>query len=131
MLAADIERAVRKVILRNLPLLCDEIAVELGLETRREGGRTAESTGALEGLPSAGELFRLAAAEGRVGLSQKLHLPREALARLVAVLGFDPSRRARRWKDADRIREYLVDEIMIRCQRNRSFLRESPAASQD
>ncbi|WP_295452926.1 hypothetical protein [uncultured Thiodictyon sp.] len=73
-------------------------------------------------LPSAEALFRAAAQGGEVALARELALPREQLIGIIGAMGLDPSRRVRRWKDEQRIRDYLIETIVARVQRNRSFL---------
>lgn len=109
-------------MLRNLPRLCEEIAKELDLCGGPPAKHPAQVPGPDPALPSAEELFRIAADGGRDALGRRLDLPAETLVAIVAALGVDPARRVRRWKDASRIREFLLDEIMVRAERNRSFL---------
>lgn len=121
-------RAIRRVLLRHLPMLADEVAVELGLRgaaTARR--RPAEPTPT---LPDPAELFAVARNDGPVGLDRCLPDDLGTLVKLVGVLGVDPARRVRRWKDAERIRVWLRDAIMERAGRNRRFLEPAVPAGE-
>lgn len=69
-------------------------------------------------------LFAAAQAQGREGVLEVLPVGVEDLRAVTAALGIDPLRRARRWKDPNRIRDFIADEITKRATRFRSFFSE-------
>lgn len=79
-------------------------------------------------LPAATALFDAARAGGADAVCKLLDLPVEALRRLIGELGYDPSRRARKWTDRDRLIAFITDETVKRVRRNRAFL-SMPAAA--
>jgi hypothetical protein len=72
-------------------------------------------------------LFDAARAGGAESVRRLIDLPLEALRRLVGELGYDPARRTRKWKNRDRLIEFIADETVKRVRRNQAFLGE-PAA---
>lgn len=107
---------------RHLPSICDDIAKALGKRVVGDAARSGSSEVRAAELPSAEALFRAAAQGGQTALARELVLPREQLIGIIGVMGLDPSRRVRRWKDEQRIRDYLIETIIARVERNRSFL---------
>jgi hypothetical protein len=77
--------------------------------------------------PAAAALFDAARAGGAEYVLRLIDLPVEALRRLVGDLGYDPARQARKWKDRDRLLNFIADETVKRVHRNQAFKRE-PAA---
>lgn len=73
-------------------------------------------------LPPAKALFEAARSGGVDAVRRMIDLPAESLRHLIGELGYDPSRRARKWRDRDRLIAFIADETVKRVRRNRAFL---------
>lgn len=73
-------------------------------------------------IPGPEELFALARTGGRVAIMNALNLPHKRVVAVVGKLGFDPQRRARNWKDTQKIKDFVADELLARLDRNRQLL---------
>ena len=79
-------------------------------------------------LPAATALFDAARTGGAEAVRGLIDLPTETLRRLISELGYDPSRRTRKWKDRERLSAFIADETVKRVRRNRAF---GPPSSTD
>ncbi|MCP4699159.1 MAG: hypothetical protein GY862_20250 [Gammaproteobacteria bacterium] len=116
--AESLERAIHAAFKKYLPKICEEVVNTLSQST----GLTKE--GLTDYSPNVQNLFDLAATGNKDKLNEALQKPREELIEIIKSLGFDPSRRVRRWKDIVRLREFLVEELLLRANRNCTFLSE-------
>lgn len=118
-LASAIEAAVAAVLPQIVKLVVNE------LENRRGARGQNHRAHAKRSVPAIDAIFAAAQLHGAGELRSLLDLPTEALHGLVSELALDPSRRTRRWKDRERLRDFVVDGVMARVQRQRTLLKTS------
>jgi hypothetical protein len=105
------------------------ILAGIEVEEQRAAGLTTPAAPAETASVSPGPavLFDAARAGGAESVRRLLDLPIKALQRLVSELGYDPARQMRKWKDRDRLLNFIADETVKRVRRNQAFQSE-PAA---
>lgn len=121
-----LEAAILEALRSMLPALARVIAERLRAQGWNRSDQPVEVTppATRRFLPSREALF----AAGVIGpknvrdLLARVSL--EDLRQLIGDLGFDPTRRRRKWKDRDRLLDFLAEETTRRAQRNRIFLTE-------
>jgi hypothetical protein len=125
---ARLEALLRERLGAEVPRIASlvvEILVAEGWTPPRQTSSTAAGLAEpFSAAPAPAGLFDAARAGGAESVRRLIDLPIESLRRLVGELGYDPARRTRKWKDRDRLIEFIADETVKRVRRNQAFLGE-------
>jgi hypothetical protein len=89
-------------------------------DTPARPGKAPRSAGRAAALEELGRLFDAARSRGDAAVRVRLAVPVEELRAVARVLGL--GQRARRWTDADKVRDLIAAEILRRVNRNDVFL---------
>lgn len=121
-----LETAVLESLRAMLPTLARALAEQLRAQGWKRADQPPDATPPSErrALPSRETLFEAGAIGAKNVRDLLAHVSLEDLRQLVGDLGFDPARKRRKWKDRDRLLEFLAEETTRRAQRNRIFLAE-------